>query len=427
MTNMADMSRDALVALERELTRDFELQKSNKIAFDLTRGKPAPDQLALSDAMDDVLAGDFFAADGTDVRNYGGLRGLPEACALGAELLDTPAENVICHGNSSMTLIYIVTETALRYGLWGDERRWINTSPIKVLTPVPGFDRHFTLCQSLGIEMVNVPMTDSGPDMGEVNRLAAEDDCIKGIWCVPKYSNPTGCIYSDECVGELARLPATAAADDFVVFWDNAYAVHDFQFPRAPLASIATLAAEAGTADQIVMFASTSKITYAGAGLGFLAASAKVLDVLEKRMSVFTIGPDKVNQLRHARFLNGRLETHMAQHAVLLKPKFELVEQALREGLGELDIAHWTTPAGGYFVSMDTRPGLAKNIEQLARETGLTLTPAGAPFPRGSDPEDRNLRIAPTFKNLEDLLVAMSILVLCVKLATVRQQLEDTS
>ena len=423
MTDMADMSRDALVALERELTRDFELQKSNKLALNLTRGKPAPDQLALSDAMDDVLAGDFFAADGTDTRNYGGLRGLPEARALGAELLDTPVENVICHGNSSLTLMYIVTETALRYGLWGDERRWEKASPVKVLTPVPGFDRHFTLCQSLGIEMINVPMTDSGPDMEEVNRLAALDHSIKAIWCVPKYANPMGCIYSDECVGELARLPATAAADDFVVFWDNAYAVHDFQFPRAPLASITTLADVAGTLDQIVMFASTSKITYAGAGLGFLAASAKVLDVVEKRMSVFSIGPDKVNQLRHARFLNGRLEAHMAQHAALVKPKFELVEQTLRDGLGELDIACWTTPAGGYFVSLDTRPGLAKHVEQLAGETGLTLTPAGAPFPCGKDPEDRNLRIAPTFASLEDLSVAMSILVLCIKLTTVRQQL----
>ncbi|MCZ6619670.1 MAG: aminotransferase class I/II-fold pyridoxal phosphate-dependent enzyme [Gammaproteobacteria bacterium] len=427
MTNMADMSKDVLVALERDLTRDFELQKSNRLALDLTRGKPAPEQLALSDGMADVLAGDFFAADGTDTRNYGGLRGLPEARALGAELLETPVENVICHGNSSLTLMYIVTATALNKGLWGDKRRWNLTSPVKVLTPVPGFDRHFTLCQSFGIEMVNVPMTDSGPDMREANRLAAEDDSIKGIWCVPKYANPTGIIYSDECVNELARLPATAAADDFVVFWDNAYAVHDFQFPRAPLAPMATLATDAGTADQIVMFASTSKITYAGGGLGFLAASTKVLDVLEKQMRVFSICPDKVNQLRHARFLKGRLEDHMAQHAALVKPKFELVEQTLRDGLEELDIARWTSPAGGYFVSLDTRPGLAKSIEQLAGETGLALTPAGTPFPSGRDPEDRNLRIAPTFAHTEDLSVAMSVMVLCIKLATVRQQLGPSS
>lgn len=427
MTNMADMRRDALVQLESELTRDFELQKSNKLALDLTRGKPASDQLTLSDAMDGVLAGNYIAADGTDTRNYGGLRGLPEARALGAELMDVPVANVICHGNSSLTLMYFVTETALHHGLWGDERRWDKTPSIKVLAPVPGFDRHFTLCQSFGIEMINVPMTDQGPDMDEVNRLAAQDNSIKGIWCVPKYSNPTGCIYSDECVGEIARLPSTAAADDFVVFWDNAYAVHDFQFPRAHLASVASLAEEAGTLEQIVMFASTSKITYAGAGLGFLAAGTKVLDVLEKRMSVFAIGTDKVNQLRHARFLQGRLEAHMAQHAALVRPKFELVEQTLTDGLGELDIARWTTPAGGYFVSMDTRPGLAKHIEQLARATGLTLTPAGAPFPYKKDPEDCNLRIAPTFASLEELSVAMSILVLCVKLATVRQQLGASS
>ena len=427
MTNMADMRRDALAQLESELTRDFELQKSNKLALDLTRGKPAPDQLTLSDAMDGVLAGNYIAADGTDTRNYGGLRGLPEARELGAELMDVPVANVICHGNSSLTLMYFVTETALRHGLWGDERRWNKTPSIKVLAPVPGFDRHFTLCQSFGIEMINVPMTDQGPDMDEVNRLAAQDNSIKGIWCVPKYSNPTGCIYSDECVGEIARLPSTAAADDFVVFWDNAYAVHDFQFPRAHLASVASLAEEAGTLEKIVMFASTSKITYAGAGLGFLAAGVKVLDVLEKRMSVFAIGTDKVNQLRPARFLQGRLEAHMAQHAALVRPKFELVEQTLTDGLGELDIARWTTPAGGYFVSMDTRPGLAKHIVQLARATGLTLTPAGAPFPYKKDPEDCNLRIAPTFASLEELSVAMSILVLCVKLATVRQQLGSSS
>ncbi|MCZ6642900.1 MAG: aminotransferase class I/II-fold pyridoxal phosphate-dependent enzyme [Gammaproteobacteria bacterium] len=427
MTDMVDMSKDALVQLESELTRDFELQKSNRLALDLTRGKPAPEQLALSDAMESVLAGNYIAADGTDTRNYGGLRGLPEARELGAELMDTPMENVICHGNSSLTLMYIVTETALRYGLWGDERRWDKTPAIKVLTPVPGFDRHFTLCQSFGIEMINVPMTDNGPDMREVNRLAAEDNSIKGIWCVPKYSNPTGCIYSDECVGEIAKLPATAAADDFVVFWDNAYAVHDFQFPRAPLASIATLAREAGTLEKIVMFASTSKITFAGGGLGFLAAGAKVLDVLERRMSVFAIGTDKVNQLRHTKFLQGRLEEHMAQHAAIVQPKFELVEQTLFDGLEELNIASWTTPAGGYFVSMDTRPGLAKNIEQLAGDTGLTLTPAGANFPYRRDPEDCNLRIAPTYASLEQLSVAMSIVVLCVKLATVRQQLGSSS
>ena len=399
------------------------MQKSNRLALDLTRGKPCADQLALSDALDGVLAGNFFAADGTDTRNYGGLRGLPEARALGAELMETSVDNVICHGNSSLTLMYFATDTALRTGLWGDDRHWSKTSPTKVLTPVPGYDRHFTLCQSLGIEMVNVSMTDSGPDMEEANGLASADASIKGIWCVPKYANPTGCIYSDECVGEIAKLPATAAADDFVVFWDNAYSVHDFQFPRAPLASITQLAKESGTEEHIVMFASTSKITHAGAGLGFLAATPNVLDVLEKRMSVFAIGPDKVNQLRHARFLKDRLEEHMSQHAALVKPKFDLVAQTLQDELGVLDIASWTSPEGGYFVSLDTRPGLATHIEQLASETGLTLTPAGATFPYGLDPEDKNVRIAPTFATLDEVSVAMRVLVLCVKLATVQQQL----
>ena len=300
MTKMADMSRTELLNLEAELARDFELQKANRLALDLTRGKPCPDQLAISDGLDGALSGNYFAADGTDTRNYGGLRGLPEARALGAELMETPVDNVMCHGNSSLTLMYIVTETALRIGLWGDSRRWDRISPVKVLTPVPGYDRHFTLCQSLGIEMVNVHMTDSGPDMEEANRLAAEDESIKGIWCVPKYSNPTGCIYSDTCVQEIARLPATAAADDFVVFWDNAYAVHDFQFPRAPLASVTDSASEAGTGEHIVMFASTSRPSLIASQLIGQSSRTEVEDLLRQRYSgepfVFVTPLDKVQE-----------------------------------------------------------------------------------------------------------------------------------
>ncbi|MEQ8859630.1 MAG: aminotransferase class I/II-fold pyridoxal phosphate-dependent enzyme [Pseudomonadales bacterium] len=423
MTNLTDLSLQQLDDLQASLAADLETQKGNRIKLDLTRGKPAADQLALSDPMESVLAGNFIAADGTDSRNYGGLRGLPEARALGAELLDVAPQQVICWGNSSLTLMHLVADSALRFGLWGDARRWSLSATPKLLAPVPGYDRHFTLTESLGIELVTVPMTEHGPDMERVEALVHDDASIKGIWCVPKYSNPTGCIYSNEVVERLARLPGGAAADDFVVLWDNAYSVHDLEFPAPPLASLMALAEAAGTADHAVLFGSTSKITYAGAGLGFVGATETVLAGLEKRLNAFSIGPDKVNQLRHARFLaDGRLRAHMERHAALIRPKFEAVEAALQHGLAELDIATWTTPRGGYFVSLDTRPGLAGKVAGLAAEAGLSLTPPGATFPYGNDPNDCNLRIAPTFATLDDVKVAMEILVLCVKLASVQDE-----
>ncbi|MEJ2087580.1 MAG: aminotransferase class I/II-fold pyridoxal phosphate-dependent enzyme, partial [Gammaproteobacteria bacterium] len=315
MSRLADMSAAALEDLAVSLERALELQRGNRLSLDLTRGKPASDQLDLSNGLDAVLAGNYTASDGTDTRNYGQLRGIPEARALGAEIMEVPAENVICWGNSSLGLMYLAVELLLTSGVWGDDRRWGNATPPKILTPVPGYDRHFTLSERLGIEMINVPMGDDGPDVAAIEALVTQDADIKGIWCVPKYSNPTGCIYSDEVVAALATLPDVAAADDFVVLWDNAYAVHDFQFPRRPLASIFDLAAAAGTLDHVLIFASTSKITLASAGLGFVAASPHVLDAIEARLNVSSVGPDKVSQLRHARFLAGRLEAHMADHA----------------------------------------------------------------------------------------------------------------
>ncbi len=426
MTKLTELELQHLQDLEATLTADLELARGNRIKLDLTRGKPAPDQLALSDPMETVLAGDFLAADGTDSRNYGGLRGLPEARALGAELLDVEPQQVICWGNSSLTLMHLAADTALRFGLWGDERRWSRTPSPKLLAPVPGYDRHFTLTESLGVALVSVPMTDDGPDMDRVEALAREDASIKGIWCVPKYSNPSGCIYSDSVVERLARLPGGAAADDFVVLWDNAYTVHDLEFPPPKLASLMALATAAGTADHAVLFGSTSKITYAGSGLGFVSATETVLGALEKRLSAFSIGPDKVNQLRHARFLgDGKLAAHMQRHAALIKPKFDAVAAALQQGLGDLDVATWTTPRGGYFVSLDTRPGLAGKVAGLAAGVGLSLTPPGATFPYGRDPNDCNLRIAPTFAKLDDVKVAMQILVLCVKLASVQDEIQQ--
>ena len=423
MKPLASMTTPELQDMRAELARELDLQIGNRLGLDLTRGKPAADQLDLSAGLDDAIAGDYFAADGTDSRNYGNLDGIPEAKALGAELMGVAPEDVVCWGNSSLTLMHTLVDLALHHGLWGDERRWSRASPPKLLTPVPGYDRHFTISEAADIEMVNVPMTDTGPDMEAVTRLAAADERIKGIWCVPKYSNPTGCIYSEACVTQMAELPSRAAADDFVVLWDNAYAVHDFSFPAAPLTPILPIADQLGTADHIAIFASTSKITYPSGGLGFVASGKRVVSQIIQRLSQASIGPDKVNQLRHARFLAGRLEQHMAGHARLIKPKFDLVEQVLREELGPLDIASWTTPAGGYFVSLDTRPGLARRIGELAASAGLKITAPGATFPYGRDPDDRNLRIAPTFATLPDLKAAMQILTLCIKLASADDQL----
>jgi DNA-binding transcriptional MocR family regulator len=421
---IAALSDPELAALKAELSRELELQAANRLSLDLTRGKPAADQLDLSTGLDDAIAGNYIASDGTDSRNYGALTGLREAKELGAEIMEADPGDIICWGNSSLQLMHICVDLALNQGLWGDGRRWRHDANPKVLTPVPGYDRHFTICEAAGIDMVNVPMTDTGPDMDAVRR-ATEDASVKGIWCVPKYSNPSGCIYSPECVDALARLPADAAADDFLILWDNAYAVHDFEFPRAPLASLLDLARKHGTADHVIMFASTSKITYPSAGLAFLAADAAVRKAVETRLGTASIGPDKVNQLRHARFLGGRVEAHMVRHAALVKPKFDMVENKLREGLAGLQIASWTTPAGGYFVSLDTRPGLARKVGELAAQAGLTITKPGATFPYGRDPEDRNLRIAPTFASLADLAVAMDVLVVCVKLAAVSAEIDQ--
>lgn len=421
---LATQSREQLQALEQAWSAELtEISGANQ-QLDLSRGKPGVDQLALSDGLETMIAGNYISADGTDTRNYGGLMGISEARELGAQIMDVPAEEIMAAGNSSLNLMHLVLRTALDLGLWGDERKWRNSDKIKVLTPVPGYDRHFVLCEHFGMEMVNIPMLQSGPDMQLAAELAAADKSVKAIWCVPKYANPTGNTYSPETVKAMAELPNAAAADDFVVLWDNAYAVHHLQQPGDPLASIRDAAATAATSEHIVQFASTSKITFAGAGVGFVSAASNVLKSLSAHLSVQTVGPDKVNQLRHARFLNGRIAEHMEQHADILRPKFALVEEVLTKQLGALDIASWTQPNGGYFVSLDLLPGLAQEVVTMAKSAGLVLTPAGATFPYGIDPEDRNVRIAPTFGSLPELQGAMQILTLCVKLASARQLLQ---
>ncbi|MEM7077771.1 MAG: aminotransferase class I/II-fold pyridoxal phosphate-dependent enzyme [Pseudomonadota bacterium] len=413
----ADLDPSALAKLLKTLQEQYDLCSANKMALDLTRGKPASEQLALSDGLDDMIDGDYLATDGTDVRNYGGLRGLPEARELGAAIMGLPAEAVIAGGNSSLTLMHFVVACALEQGVVGPAWRQ-GDEPVRILTPVPGYDRHFALSENFGIEMVNVAMTDAGPDMQQAAELAAADPQIKGIWCVPKYANPTGCVYSPGTVEALAALPKQAAADNFLVLYDNAYAVHDLEFPGVALSSIFDAAAKAHTADHIVQFASTSKITYAGGGIAFIASSETTLQSLEEPMSFMMIGPDKVNQLRHARFLTGRIEAHMQAHAAIIKPKFDIVIEALRAEL--TGIATWTEPTGGYFISLQMAPGTASAMVELAKGAGLTLTRAGATYPYGYDPQDANVRIAPTFASLADLPSAMAILTLCVRLATAK-------
>ena len=410
-----------------ELERRFAALKGANLSLDLTRGKPAAEQLDLANELDGYLGGDYAAADGTDVRNYGMLRGLPEARVLGARLLDVAPEEVIAGGNASLTLMFFVLDAATNTGLTGTA--WRDGGSVRCLCPVPGYDRHFALAAALGMELVPVPMTDEGPDMDVVEARVAGDPNTRCIWCVPKYSNPTGCIYSEDTVRRLAELPrlqAKSGDQPFLVLWDNAYTMHDLEFPAPRLAPILALAKAADTQDSIAMFASTSKITFAGAGVGFVGGSANFLDAVEKRLSILVVGPDKVNQLRHARFLAGdRLQSHMLAHADIVRPKFEAVHRGLEKGLGGSGLGQWTRPRGGYFVSLDTEPGLATEVVALAGELGVALTPAGATFPHGHDPADRNLRIAPTLASLDEVRSGIDVLCLCVRLAAARKADRD--
>ena len=397
------------------------------LALDLTRGKPASEQLDLASHLDGALQGDYLSEDGTDTRNYGGLRGIPEARRLGALLMDMPAERVMASGNSSLTLMYLFVETAHFFGL-GQAAPWRSAGQTaRILCPVPGYDRHFAICEQLGIELVPAPMNDDGPDMDTVEAAVRDDPSIRGIWCVPKYANPTGCTYADATVERMARLPKLAG-EGFRVLWDNAYAVHDLEESPPKLSSLYAHAEQAGTEDSVILFASTSKITFAGAGVAFLGASEPVMKAFEDRLGALMIGPDKVNQLRHARLLPDAdaLHTHMRRHANILRPKFEAVQQALEAGLGDTDFATWTRPRGGYFVSVNTLPALAREVIGLAAEAGVKLTPAGATFPYGHDPEDRNIRLAPTYPPLADVERAMAVFVNCVRLASLRRKLEES-
>ncbi len=423
----ASQSREALETLHTELAERYEAFRGENLSLDLTRGKPAKEQLDLSNGLDGILGGFYLLQDGTDVRNYGGILGIPEARSLGGDVLGLPASEVMVGGNSSLTLMYMYLDFMNNHAgeNWADEAA-ASGGKCKFLCPVPGYDRHFTICERFDIEMINIPMTESGPDMDKVEALVANDPMIKGIWCVPKYSNPTGYTYSAETVARLAALPLSAGKH-FRVMWDNAYVVHHLSDDQDELENVMELARKAGTTDSIVLLASTSKITFAGAGISFLGASEPNIKAFEQFLSAQVIGFDKVNQLRHVRFFGDgdALANHMKQHAAIIGPKFELVLRKLDAAIGDTGIAEWTRPRGGYFISLDTMPGLASEVVRLASDAGVKLTPAGATFPYGVDPEDRNIRIAPTFPSMDQLDKAMDVFVTCIGLASVRNLLES--
>lgn len=413
-------ARERAEELER-LRREHDAFRAKGLALNMARGKPSAEQLELSGRMLGVLASpaDCIAEDGTDCRNYGVLDGIPEAKRLMALMMDDDPERVIVFGNSSLTVMHDAVARCLDFGCLGSAP-WASLDAVKFLCPAPGYDRHFAITEQFGIEMIPVEMTEAGPDMDAVERLVADDAAVKGIWCVPKYSNPTGVTYSDDVVRRLAAMEC--AADDFRIFWDNAYCVHHLcpdPSGQDRLLDIGAACAEAGNPDRYFKFASTSKVTFPGAGIAGFAASAANVAEAKRLVSAQMIGSDKLNQLRHARFLpdEAALRDHMERHAAILRPKFQLVWDKLETGLGGLGVAAWTHPRGGYFVSFTGLPGTAKRTVELARQAGVALTGAGATYPYGNDPADSNIRIAPTMPAIEDLDAALDVFVCCVKIA----------
>jgi len=401
-----------------DLRRQYADLQARGLKLDLTRGKPSAEQLDLSEALLALPGeGHHTAEDGTDTRNYGGLAGLPELRRIFAELLGVPVDQLLAQGNASLTLMYDTIVQALLFGVPGSERPWSREEQITFVCPVPGYDRHFAICEELGIRMVTVPMTPDGPDAEAVAALVADDPTVKGLWVVPTYANPDGSVVSEAVARRLVSMPA--AAPDFRIFWDNAYAVHHLTEHEAKSANAIDLAAEAGNPDRVLMYASTSKISLAGSGVAFFASSPANVAWFTKHLGIRSIGPDKINHLRHAQFFGDAegVRAHMRKHREILAPKFRAVVDILDERLGDAGVATWTRPDGGYFVSVDVVPGTAARVVQLAKEAGIALTPAGATFPYHQDPQDRNLRLAPTMPPLDEVRVAMDGVATCILLA----------
>ena len=420
MMEFAALNNQELKRLREDLQAQYHEFKSRGLNLDITRGKPCSEQLDLALGMLDCVNRDnYLTEEGTDNRNYGGLDGIPEAKKLFAEYMEVQPEELIIGGNSSLNLMHDTFMRAIVKGVSEDRPPWGEQSKIKFLCPSPGYDRHFFICDYLGIEMITVAMDDNGPDMTVVEELVSEDPSIKGIWCVPKYSNPTGAVYSDEVVERLASMDTKA--DDFRIFWDNAYTVHHLNSKPARLKNILTACKKAGNPERVFIFGSTSKVAFAGSGLAMMAGSAKNMALVKKQIAFQTIGPDKLNQLRHVTFFKNMagIEDHMKKHKAILKPKFDAVQEELEKALAGKNIADWSQPAGGYFVSIDTMEGCASTVIQMAAEAGVKLTPAGSTYPYMQDPRDRNMRIAPSFPPLEDVRSAMQLVGICIQLASI--------
>lgn len=421
------MTREQLSAEKQKLEKEYDAYKAKGLKLDMSRGKPAPEQLNLSlDMLLHCLDGNYKSSNGIDCRNYGVLDGIPEAKALFTEMLGVNNDEIIVGGNSSLQLMYDTLIRAMQLGVLGSDKPWCKYESVKFLCPAPGYDRHFAICEALGIEMIPVAYKEDGPDMDEVERLAASDESIKGIWCVPMYSNPTGITYSDEVVKRFAALKP--AASDFRIFWDNAYCVHHLSdTDRDHLLNIIDECKKAGNPDLVLEFTSTSKISFPGGGLAVIAASKANIDFIKSQMTYQTIGFDKLNQLRHAKYFkdfNG-IQEHMRHHAAIIQPKFNVVLYALDKEIAPLGIGSWKKPKGGYFISFNSLEGCAKRIVSLAREAGVVMTGAGATYPYGKDPHDSNIRIAPTFPSVEELSTAMEIFCVCVKIASVEKLLAE--
>ena len=422
-----DMSKEELLTLKESLNKEYAEAKAKGLALDMSRGKPSAKQLDVSLGLLDTInsSSDLKALDGTDCRNYGVLDGIPEAKKLMADMMGTTPDHVIVYGNASLNIMYDQISRAYTHGILGNTP-WCKLDKIKFLCPVPGYDRHFAITERFGIEMINIPMSESGPDMGMVEEYVSKDASVKGIWCVPKYSNPQGYTYSEETVKRMAALKP--AAEDFRIFWDNAYVIHDlYDDNKDEIADIISECEKAGNPDMVFEFASTSKVSFPGSGIAALATSANNIADIKKQLTIQTIGHDKLNQLRHVRFfkdING-LKEHMRKHAEFMRPKFEAVESVLEEELGGLGIGSWTEPKGGYFISFEAMDGCAKAIVAKCKEAGVKLTGAGATFPYGKDPKDSNIRIAPSFPTPEEMKQAADLFVLCVKLVSVEKLLEN--
>ena len=425
MKKYSERTKEELQALKKELEAKYREYQAKDLNLNMARGKPCVEQLNLSMGMMDVLNADsdLTCDDGTDCRNYGVLDGIKEAQELLADMMEVPYDQIIIYGNSSLNVMYDTIARSMTHGVMGSTP-WAKLDKVKFLCPVPGYDRHFKITEYFGIEMINVPMTKDGPDMDMVESLVASDEAIKGIWCVPKYSNPQGYSYSDLTVRRFARLKP--AAKDFRIYWDNAYTIHHlYDDEQDNLVEILAECKRAGNPDLVYKFASTSKISFPGSGIAALASSHNNLDDIKEQLAVQTIGHDKVNQLRHVRYfgdIHGMVE-HMRRHADILRPKFEAVIEILRRELDGLGIGTWTEPKGGYFISFDSLEGCAKDIVAKCKKAGVVMTGAGATYPYGKDPQDSNIRIAPSYPPLSDLIIATELFALCVKLSSVNKYL----